>query len=115
MTNQAKTFFDGLATRGYEPLLDSTSGTLRFDVADGRKTDHWYVTVKKGDVTVSHDDAEADAVLRLDKKLFEGVTAGTVNSMAAMLRNQIRAEGDLGLLISFQRVFPGPPRQERVG
>jgi hypothetical protein len=28
--------------------------------------------------------------------------------MAAVLRGAIEAEGDLGLLLSFQRVFPGP-------
>jgi putative sterol carrier protein len=35
---------------------------------------------------------------------------GKVNAMAAVLRGEVSLEGDLGLVISFQRLFPGPPR-----
>jgi hypothetical protein len=41
---------------------------------------------------------------------------GKANAMAATLRGVIVPEGDLGLVISFQRLFPGPPasRKRRV-
>jgi SCP-2 sterol transfer family len=54
-------FFGGLAKRRREPLLQNVSGTPRFDLVDGKRVEHWYLTVKHGDVAVSHNDAEADA------------------------------------------------------
>lgn len=106
----ADAFFDGLAARGHEPILSSMSGTLRFDVTNGRRTQHWYVTVRKGDVEVSREDAAADAVLRVGRELFASIAAGTTNAMAAMLRGELELDGDLGLIVSFQRLLPGPPR-----
>jgi putative sterol carrier protein len=109
-TDQATEFFDGLTQRGHEPLLNSVSGTLRFDLTDGPEASRWYVQVKKGDVRVSHDDLPADVVVGLDRDLFLGMVEGKVNAMAAVLRGEVSLDGDLGLVISFQRLFPGPPR-----
>jgi len=105
-----KTFFDGLAARGHEPLLENDSGTLRFDLVDGRRVEHWYVSIDKGDVTVSHEDATADTVLRVDRSLFDQIASGRRNAIAATLRGELVPEGNLSLLILFQRLFPGPPR-----
>jgi putative sterol carrier protein len=107
-------FFDELARRGLEPLLQRASGTLRFDLADGKDTVHWYVTLKKGNVTVSHKRGAADAVVRVDGALFEGMATGRVNAMSATLRGVVGLEGDLGLVMSFQRLFPSPPRRRRT-
>ncbi len=104
------TFFEALAKRGHEPILASTSGTLRLELRNGRRTDYWYVAIEKGDVTVSQASAEADAVVRCDKALFDGMVTGKVNAMAAMLRGVILPEGDLSLVMSFERLFPGPPK-----
>ena len=101
-------FFHELAERGREPLLQNVSGTLRFDLADGERVEHWHLTIKNGDIAVSHEDAEADAVLRTAKVLFEGITAGTVNAMAAALRGALVPQGNLALVVTFQRLFPGP-------
>jgi len=101
-------FFHELAERGREPLLQNVSGTLRFDLVDGERVEHWYLTIKNGNVVVSHSDAEADAVVRTAKALFEGMTAGRVNAMAAALRGALVPRGNLALVVSFQRVFPGP-------
>jgi len=109
ITDQATEFFDGLAKRGHEPLLNSVSGTLRFDLADGPGANRWYVRVKKGDIAVGHDDLPADVVVSLDRDLFLGMVEGKVNAMAAVLRGEVGLEGDLGLVVSFQRLFPGPP------
>ena len=103
-------FFEQLAHKGHESLLGRVTGTIRCDVRSGDNVEHWYVTVKRGDVVVSHQDAPADAVLRVDRATLDGMTAGTVNSMAAVLRGVVGVEGDLGLVIRFQRLFPGPPR-----
>jgi SCP-2 sterol transfer family len=106
-----ETFFEGLADRGHEPALGRVTGTVRCDVAESDgSVEHWYVTIKKGDVTVSHKSGAADAVVRADRKLFDGFASGKVNVMAALLRGVVGIDGDLQLLSMFQRVFPGPPR-----
>ena len=110
MSDPTKQFFDDLAARGHVPLLNSTSGTLRFDLEGGGRTAHWYVTIEKGDVSVSHDTVEADCVVRTGKELFDRMAAGMANAIAAALRGLVVSVGDLRLLIQFQRLFPGPPR-----
>jgi putative sterol carrier protein len=104
-------FFDDLARRGNEPLLERATGTIRFDLEDRKTTTHWYVTLKKGAVDVSHKRSAADAVIRLDSALFEGMATGRVNAMSALIRGAVAVEGDLGLMMTFQRIFPSPPRR----
>jgi hypothetical protein len=110
-------FFRGLAERGREPLLQNVSGTLRFDLVDGPAVEYWYLTIKNGDIVVSHQEAEADAVVRTVRALFEGMTAGSVNAMAAVLRGALVPRGNLALVVSFQRLFPGPAasRERLIG
>lgn len=103
-------FFDALAERGQEPLLKRITGTIRFDLGTGKDVEHWYVKVKKGRVDVSHKEGPADAVVLADKVLFDDIAAGKANAMAAALRGTVVPEGDLGLIMTFQRLFPGPPR-----
>jgi len=103
-------FFDGIARAGRVPILGNTSGRLRIELGNGRRTEYWYVTLDKGDVEVSHENDEADAVIRTDKALFDGMATGRVNLTTAILRGVLDAEGDLGLVMSFQRLFPSPPK-----
>jgi len=107
-TDPVGEFFRGLAEGGRERLLQNVSGTLRFDLVDGERVEHWYLAIKNGDIAVSHQDAEADAVVRTSKVLFESITAGRVNAMAAALRGTLVLQGNLALVVSFQRLFPGP-------
>jgi putative sterol carrier protein len=109
-TDPTTAFFDELASLEHEPLLHSTSGTIRIDLDDSGDTTHWYIAIDKGDVKVTHRNAKADAVMRSEKKLFDGMAKGTVNVTAALLRGVLAVEGDLGLLASLARLFPGPPR-----
>jgi putative sterol carrier protein len=106
-------FFDGLEQRGHEPLLGKTSGAIRFDLETDKGSDHWYVQVDNGDVRVSHKNGRADCVVRTDATVFEGMAEGRVNATAATLRGVVAAEGDLSLLIQFQRLFPGPQTSRR--
>ncbi len=103
-------FFENIASKGYEPLLHHASGTVRLDLRNEEAIEHWYLTMLKGDVTVSHRKGKADATLRMDKKLFEGMTKGGVNLNASLLRGLLEVEGDLGLLSAFDRLLPGPRR-----
>ena len=104
-------FFGELAEKGREPALGRVTGTVRCDLLNGGgRVESWYVTITKGDITVSNKSGPADAVVRCERKLFDGFASGTTNVMAAMLRGVLEIEGDLRLLALFQRVFPGPPR-----
>jgi putative sterol carrier protein len=112
MTDVATEFFEQLEARGHEPVLEKSTGTIRFDIKDGKRTARWLITIQKGDIAVSRRNAKADCVVRVDKALFDGMATGRANPMAAVLRGELTAEGDVGLLASFQRLFPGPPRRK---
>jgi len=103
-------FFDELAARGHERGLEQTNGTIRFELAEGSRTAQWLVTIRRGDVSVSRADEAGDCTVRADRALFDGIASGEVNAMAALLRGALVIDGDSGLLLPFQRLFPGPPR-----
>jgi putative sterol carrier protein len=108
-TDATTEFFQELAARGHEPALAKATGTLRFDLRHGdARPVRWLITITKGDVALSHRNAKADCVVRADRALFDGIANGEANAMAAFLRGAIDVEGDRGLLLAFQRVFPGP-------
>jgi putative sterol carrier protein len=113
MTDATSKFFDALVERGHESLLEKATGTVRFDLKDGKKTDRWLVTVVKGDLAVSRQNLLADCVVTADKSLFDGIASGKTNAMAALLRGAMSVEGDVQLLVLFQRLLPGPSRSRR--
>jgi putative sterol carrier protein len=104
-------FFQRLESRGHEPRLEKATGTVRFDLTNGKRTHRWLVTIDKGDIAVSHKNLKADCIVRADKKVFEGIAAGTINPFAAALRGELGIEGNTELLVLLQRLLPGPPRR----
>jgi putative sterol carrier protein len=110
MADLVEGFFQGLAARGHEPALHLVSGTFRFEI--GRR--RWLVRVHKGDVSVSREEAAADCVLLCDEPLFAAFLAGEKNAFTAGMRGDLQFEGDVGLGMLFQRVFPGPNDQDRA-
>ena len=113
MTDATAEFFDALVERGHEPLLEKATGTVRFDLKDGKTTDRWFIAVAKGDVAVSRQNLRADCVVTADKSLFDGIASGETNAMAALLRGAMSVEGDVQLFVRFQRFLPGPSRSRR--
>jgi putative sterol carrier protein len=105
--------FEELARRGHEPLLGKISGTIRFEIVNGKQTERWLLSIDKGDVSVSRKNVRADCTLRTDKAVFDRVASGKMNAMAATLRGDIALEGNFELLVPFQRLLPGPPRRRR--
>jgi putative sterol carrier protein len=101
-------FFHELGARGHERLLEKATGTIRFELTNGKRKARWLVTVKKGDITVSHANSRADCVVRTDHELSNQIVTGELNAMAAMLRGALTVEGKPELLVLFQRLFPGP-------
>ena len=105
-------FFDELDTQPH-PLLARTTGTIRFDVTHRDSTEYWHLTISKGDIAVSREPADADAIVRVDQKLFDDIVAGRANAMSAVLRGELGMVGDPELLMRFQRTFPGPPEARK--
>jgi putative sterol carrier protein len=106
-------YFDALAQKGHEPLLERARGTLRVELVNGRRVDRWFVSVDRGDVSVSRKNAAADATLRADRAVFDGIASGKVNAMAAVLRGAVEIDGDQELLVLVQRLFPSPRKRRR--
>jgi putative sterol carrier protein len=108
-------FFEELERRGREPLLEKAQGTLRIDLTNGKKSEHWLVAFDKGDLSVSRRNAKADCVFRTDRALFGRIVRGEANGVTAALRGEASAEGDLELLFLLQRVFPTPAPPRKAG
>jgi putative sterol carrier protein len=108
MTDATAEFFDGLSRRGPEPLLGTTRATVRFEIVDGGRTDHWLVRIRDGALAVSHADGEAECVVRADKAVFDDLAGGRTNPLAAMLRGAIGLDGNPRLFVRVQRLFPPP-------
>ena len=108
MADATAEFFDGLSLRGHEPLLGKLRATVRFDIVDGNRTDHWMLGLDDGDLDVSRSDGEADCVIQADKAAFDKVASGRTNAMAAYLRGALTLEGEPRLLVRLVRLFPDP-------
>ena len=108
MTDATTEFFQELGARGHEPLLEKATGTVRFDLSDGKRTGTLGGNDQEGR---RHSVAkERSGRLRLplptEASSIE-IVKGEVNAMAALLRGVIDADGDPELLVLFQRFFPG--------
>lgn len=108
MTSPMEEFLTELGRREHEPLLAAASGTIRFDVHRGGRTEHRLVQVDRGKVTVTKGKGKADAVVDVEGDLLDQIVEGQVNAMAAFLRGALHIEGNPELLIQLQRTFPGP-------
>ena len=105
--------FARLAADKHQPLMGQAKGTMRFEIGDGSTVEHWLVTVDKGIMSVSRGKGRADTVVRATREVFDDLALGKTNAMAAFLRCDLKAEGDFGLMLLFQRFFPGPPAGTR--
>ena len=108
MADPIARYFDALADLGHEQQMEKVAGSVRFDVVDGRRTQRWHVAVKRGDIVVSRKNAEADLVVRGERRLLERVFSGKVNALAALLRGDLTVTGGSELLVLFQRLLPRP-------
>lgn len=105
-------FFERLNSRGHEPLLETTTGTIGLDLATkGKQEERWLISIDKGDVAVSHKGSATDCNVRAPVALFDRIASGEENAFAAALRGEVVIEGDSKLLVRLQRLFPSPPRQ----
>lgn len=118
MGQVTEAFLTGLSDRGDEPAVRKIMGTIRIDLRDNGKVDHWNLTFDGGRVSVNKEAQGregADCQLTIDGELFDRIASGRANAMAAILRGAILARGNLDLFLAFQRLFPGPPRKTTPG
>ena len=103
-------FFDQLARRGHEPMLERVTAKLRFQVTDdgddgGSLTR--LVTIDHGDLHVSTDQADADATITCSGSELDDLMTGRTSAVASLLRGTLAVRGDLELMVLAQRLFSG--------
>ncbi len=107
MEDVVRSFFQNL--NGFRQAIPrTTSGTMRFDIRDGKRLEHWLVTFKDGNVSTIESNEEADCVVQTDGKTFAAVLDGRTNAMAAMLRGTILLEGKILLMGIFRKLLVAP-------
>jgi hypothetical protein len=109
--DSAEEFFASIGADRHVPRLSRCRGSVRFDILSPDAVDSWRVDVVKGDVKVARDDSPAEAVVRADKAIIDGVVRGDVNPVAATLRGVMVVEGNWDLLLLLQRLFNDPALQ----
>jgi hypothetical protein len=102
-------FFADLGQRGHEPLLERTNQTVRIDLRENGRTEHWQLTVRHGEVRVSRDHEDAACVITTTRDVFDQVVTGRTKPLAAWLRNEITVEGRLYALLTLERLLPSRP------
>src|SRR5437764_13408463 len=68
-------FFEGLSTRGHDPLLETTSGTIGVDLTKNGKVERWRLAIDKGDLDVSHRRGATDCEIRATAALFDQIAS----------------------------------------
>ena len=96
-------------------MLGGVTGAVRFDIIDGKQTRSWRIAIDDGELGVAPDGGDADSVVTAEHALFNGITRGEVNAMAALLRGDLAVTGNPDLMVAVQRLFPGPPRTRDRG
>jgi len=100
-------FFESV--HGSHPEVpDTITGSLRFDLENGKRSECWRVTLNKGVVSSARSNASADCVVHTDKATLAAIIEGRANAMAALLRGAVRVEGQALLMAYFRRLFTEP-------
>jgi SCP-2 sterol transfer family len=102
-------FFDDLAARGRQLLPPKWEGSIRFDLTDRERTDHWLLEIRHGDVTISRDVHPVDVTMHVKHDLFDKLVTGEESWVPLVIRGAFEAKGKLRLLIEFRKLFPGQP------
>ena len=108
-SDPAASFLLNLEDAGPQPLVARARGTIMLELTSRGADDHWLVTLDDGRVEVVNRPGPADVVVRMRRELFASAALGRSNLWTAILRNDVSVEGDLHLLVVFQRLLPGPP------
>jgi SCP-2 sterol transfer family len=105
MTDPSEAFFDKLRVVGRVPALARVSGTLRVDLADGRRTEKTQITVHRGQVTVGPPVGRADCMVAAHRRVWDALVTGEAQPLTAFLRGALAAAGDPGMLVTMRRLL----------
>lgn len=109
MADLIESFFTGLATHPGRSMPEKFTATLRFDLTcRGTVTEHWYVAIRRGEISVSHEERDADVVTTVERETYEQIVNGEIGIVAAIFANQAQVEGDVALLVTFKRFYRSP-------
>jgi putative sterol carrier protein len=113
MRQETQEFFEQLAQRKHEPLLDKVKDSIRVEILDNGASSRWVIAVDNGAITVSSDviPGEVGLVMRAPDDVFAGLATGELNAISSFLRGAIELEGNWELAVIFQRLFPDPPNR----
>ena len=103
MSDTTQAYFERLAERGYEPLLHSISGTIRWDIED---VGSWFVSVDNGSLSVGRDIVREDCLLACNEEDFDRMVVGKQNPTTLFMQGKMTITGDLELAMMFLRLFP---------
>ncbi|WP_431883889.1 SCP2 sterol-binding domain-containing protein [Micromonospora gifhornensis] len=109
MTEAIEQFFATLPARAPQVLRAPLTGTLRIDLADDGRTEHWVLRMRPGAVDVDQGPAEADAIWYSSVDLFDRLVTGRAHALAALFRNESTFSGRVTLFLAFRRFFPPAP------
>ncbi|MFI9641710.1 SCP2 sterol-binding domain-containing protein [Micromonospora sp. NPDC051925] len=109
MHEATEQFFTALPERAPAIPHVPVTGTLRIDLTNSDRTDHWLVHLGPGRVTVQRDRGPADAIWTSSADLFERMIRGQAHSLSAVLRNEATFSGNVALLLFFRTLLPHPP------
>ena len=98
-------FFEEIGKRGHERLLEGTSGVVLAEIRDGEQAERWFVTIHRGDISVSRKGVAPDCVIRADGPTFDAVVWGKTSIMPAVLRGLVEVEGKVNLLVGIQALY----------
>ena len=72
----------------------------------GEEPGNWVLGIHDGQATMREGQAEnATATLETPSEIWKGVLTGQTNPMTAFMTGQIKATGDMGLLMRLQSMF----------
>ncbi|MFF5173213.1 SCP2 sterol-binding domain-containing protein [Micromonospora sp. NPDC000089] len=109
MAMSAAQFLEQLDRGPHRDLPENTAGTIRLDLRDGPRTDHWYLTIGDQRVRVTRSADDAELIVRGDREVFDRLAGGRRRLVESLLRNDLTVHGNIRLFMSLRRLFPGPP------
>ncbi|MFG2103714.1 SCP2 sterol-binding domain-containing protein [Micromonospora echinaurantiaca] len=109
MTVSAVEYLRRLEPGRRSDLPDAIAGTVRLDMREDGRTEHWYLAIADQQVRVSRSSDDAELVLRANREVFDQIAGGQLHPAEALMRNEVTVQGDVRLFMLLRRIFPGPP------
>ena len=110
------TFFERLHEQRYEPLLKRISGTIALIADRPEGKIRWMATIRDGEIgfTRQEEEQRADACMEASAALFDALSDGRENAIAATLRGDLVVIGDLRLAVQLDPTAAGAAADARA-